>query len=180
MRGLRFSPLLVAVALALHGCRGDDDRPEPAKTPPVTTNLEPIEEARERGTFGPVPRDQRALARRVIARDTRLRELLGDIDYRVGRMGPWSTEVAQVGLLVDLRLKRPLTREDVRLPVVTYDEDGSAYQDDEVHLAIAAADELTLRVEFRRSRVVSIEPEVGTSRLYPDNRRLPPRPGGSP
>jgi hypothetical protein len=180
MLPVRYASAVAAAALALCGCGSDDERPKPAETPPLTTSLEPIDEARDRGDFGPVPREQRALARRVIARDTRLQALLGDTGYRVGRMGPWSTEIAQVGLLVDLRLERPLTREDVRLPVVNHDDDGRSYRDGEVHLAIVGADELTLLVEFRRAKVVSIEPKGGTSRLYPDNERRPPRPGGSP
>ena len=152
-----------AALLALAGCEGEDDgSPEPSE--PYSQRLRPIEDARERGDFHSVPRERRAQVRRIIAADPRLAELLGGIGYRVHRMGPWTNadSPALVGVMVDLRLDRPLTRDDVRLPTIDYDDSGTSYEDGEARFRISGADELTVLVEFRRARVVDIDPMSGT------------------
>lgn len=154
-----------AVALALMGCGDGDDESSPRSSDPMAVDLRPIEGARERGDFAWVRREQQAEARRIIAADRRLDDLLDGIGYRVRRMGPWTNagSPAWVGVMVDLRLDRPLTRDDVRLPTVHYNDSGTSYEDGEARFRISAARELTVLVEFRRAKVVDIDPMPGST-----------------
>ena len=152
-----------ATALALAGCEGDGDRTS-APSEPYSPSLRPVEDARERGDFHALPRERRAQVRRIRAADPHLAELRGGIRYRVRRMGPWMNagSPALVGAMVDVRLDRPLTRDEVRLPTIRYDDSGTSYEDAEARFRISETDELMVLVEFRRAKVVDIDPVSGS------------------
>jgi hypothetical protein len=175
----------VAAIAATRSNSGKGNRiPPPATTPvpkPVAgPNIKPqVHKPRLTG-------HDRARTAHIVARDPKLKRILGGHAYSFKRIGLWTTArgtEVKIGSVAELAIKPPLATVVAEWPMLVYDTKERKYppfRPKRVRLTVHNLKEVMINVDLRRGFLVSIEPGIGAGIETPPGSPPPqPPPGAS-
>jgi hypothetical protein len=96
--------------------------------------------------------------------------LLGGIRYTVVSASPWTDDAgAQLGTVLSVSLSSPLSV-TANLPGIRFAPDGSSYSELTIPAKVSGATTLTVLVDLRSHRVVSVMPPDSTLTETPQTK----------
>jgi hypothetical protein len=178
-RVIGFALVLLVGATAAGALIGSDasGRDAPTRTVPVKSDPPGSPQ-----TLGPLTPRQRRQARRVLARDRRLKAIVGTDSYRLERIVPWGIEGRRrevfVGASLQVVLVAPKAMVVAKWPLVEYfDDKRRAYRIRTLQLTVRGLRSMSVTVDLKRRKVAGISPRAADEVVYPPGYELRPPSG---
>jgi hypothetical protein len=134
-------------------------------------------------TLAPLTPRQRRQAKRIIARDSRLRQIVDPHAYRLGKLVPWGVEDKRkrqprevfIGTVSEAVLTMPKPSVVATWPVLSYPKrKRPAYRVQLVHLTVRGLRSVSLYVDLKRRRLAGIAPASADEVIPPPGYQPPP------